>query len=152
MRSSGRCQIDEIDSLGGATEFFLDDRPAAPCERIGHYQWPCTHSPALHSDPSAVLGFSLILPTRSTFPGRNISSHRGISAHARPRGLFGTPALCTDLQLPLAVDHRQHGPRLCGEVDPIWRPASECDVSGGDRCADSPTTNDTMHSGSPTSC
>src|SRR5215471_19736057 len=47
MRSGGRRQIDEIDSLGGPTQFFLDDRPAAPCERIGHYQRPCTHSPAL---------------------------------------------------------------------------------------------------------
>jgi hypothetical protein len=46
MRSGGRRQIDEIDSLGGPTQFFLDDRPAAPCERTGHYQWPCTHSPA----------------------------------------------------------------------------------------------------------
>jgi hypothetical protein len=33
-------------SEGGPTQFFLDDRPAAPCERIGHYQWPCTHSPS----------------------------------------------------------------------------------------------------------
>jgi hypothetical protein len=29
--SEGRRQIDKIDSLGGATQFFLDDRPAAPC-------------------------------------------------------------------------------------------------------------------------
>jgi hypothetical protein len=32
MRSGGRRQIDEIDSLGGPTQFFLDDRPAAPCD------------------------------------------------------------------------------------------------------------------------
>jgi hypothetical protein len=27
--SEGRRQIDEIDKLGGATQFFLEDRPAA---------------------------------------------------------------------------------------------------------------------------
>src|SRR6516164_9282002 len=46
MRSRGRRQIDEIDSLGGPTQFFVDDRPAAPRQRISHYQRPCTHSPA----------------------------------------------------------------------------------------------------------
>jgi hypothetical protein len=46
MRSVGRGQIDEIDNLGGPTQFFFDDRPAAPRQRIGHYQGPCTHSPA----------------------------------------------------------------------------------------------------------
>ena len=46
MRSGGRRQIDEIDSLGGPTQFFVDDRPAAPRQRIGHYQRPCSHSPA----------------------------------------------------------------------------------------------------------
>jgi hypothetical protein len=47
MRSGGGRQIDEIDSLGGPIQFFLDDRPAALRQRIGHYQRPCTHSPAL---------------------------------------------------------------------------------------------------------
>jgi len=38
-------QIDEIDRRGGPAQFFRDDRPAAPGQRIGHYQRPCTHSP-----------------------------------------------------------------------------------------------------------
>src|SRR6516165_1923229 len=45
--SGGRRQIDEIDSLGGPIQFFFDDRPGAPRQRIGHYRRPCTHSPAL---------------------------------------------------------------------------------------------------------
>src|SRR5215470_3819903 len=97
MRSGGRCQIDEIDSLGGPTHFFLDDRSAAPCERIGHHQWPYTHSPSLHSDPSAVSEFSLILPTRSCLPGINLSSRRGNLRSRSTVRLFGAP-LRTDLQ------------------------------------------------------
>jgi hypothetical protein len=46
MRSGGGRQIDEIDSLGGSSQFFLDHRSAARRQRIGHYQRPCTHSPA----------------------------------------------------------------------------------------------------------
>src|SRR6516162_40915 len=46
MRSGGGRQIDEIDSLGGPIQFFLDDRTAASRQRIGHYQRPCAHSPA----------------------------------------------------------------------------------------------------------
>jgi hypothetical protein len=38
-------QINEIDRLGDPAQFFLDDRPAAPGQRIGHHQRPCTHSP-----------------------------------------------------------------------------------------------------------
>jgi hypothetical protein len=46
MRAVGLRQVDEVDSLGGPSQLFLDDRPAAPRQRIGHYQWPCGHSPA----------------------------------------------------------------------------------------------------------
>ena len=31
--------------LPAPTQFLLDDRPAAPGQRIGHHQRPCTHSP-----------------------------------------------------------------------------------------------------------
>jgi hypothetical protein len=65
MRSGSRRQIDEIDSLGGATEFFLDDRPAAPCQRIGHDQWRPL--------------------TRSRFACRNFSSRCGDRDPANPR-------------------------------------------------------------------
>src|SRR5436190_5107888 len=46
MCSGGGRQIDEINSLGSPTQFLLDDRPAAPRQRVGHYQRPCGHSPA----------------------------------------------------------------------------------------------------------
>src|SRR6516164_106223 len=105
MRSGGGRQIDEIDSLGGLTKFFLDDRPAAPRQRIGHYQRPCTHSPASIPDPSAVLGFSPQIARDTCVP--HVSWQNSFSLVREPpltlyRGCSALPPLRAGPRLPLA--------------------------------------------------
>src|SRR6516225_11180876 len=90
MRSGGRRQIDEIDCFGGPTQFFLDDRPAAPCERIGHYQWPCTHLPAsilIHPQYRifANIAYAIHLYLAETFrPAAEISAHAPPCGYSAP--------------------------------------------------------------------
>ena len=103
MRSGGRRQIDEIDCLGSPIQFFFDDRPAAPCQRIGHYQWPCIHSPALIMIYLQYRIFATMadaIQCVPMLPGSNLS-RRGLRRSRPTLWLFGAPRLRSGLRLPL---------------------------------------------------